>query len=134
MDQKWTKNGPNMYHMVYGRRPPEKSFMCVLHGQPWSGNVLYSYDNEQNPMEIIFTDFQSCSYGRAGQDIAHFLLASTDREFRKNHLETILTAYLTELEDVLNHQGNFYGTCGKFLFGNCKIGRFCQFLGFYPRT
>ena len=43
-----------------------------------------------------------------GQDIAHFLLASTTREFRKNHLETILQAYLTELEDVITHLGKHF--------------------------
>ncbi len=87
----------------------DKSFMSVCHGQPWADNVMFRYeqDSEQEPQptEVIFTDFQSCAYGRAGQDVAHFLLSSTTREFRKNHLETILQAYLTELDDVLHHQG-----------------------------
>ena len=39
--------------------------------------------------------------------MAHFLLTATTREFRAHHLETILQAYLTELEDVLNHLGCF---------------------------
>ena len=60
-------------------------------------------------MEALFTDFQSCAFGRSGQDLAHFLLTSTTREFRQNHLETVLQAYLTELEDVLNNLGCFEG-------------------------
>ena len=84
-------------------------FKSVCHGQPWAGNVYFRYEVDSNgekvPVDAIFTDFQSCSYGRTGQDIAHFLLASTTREFRKNHLETILQAYLTELDDVFAHQG-----------------------------
>merc|ERR1712168_533338 len=61
-------------------------FKSVCHGQPWAGNVYFRYeedsDGENVPVDAIFTDFQSCSYGRTGQDIAHFLLASTTREFR----------------------------------------------------
>merc|ERR1719189_677043 len=88
-------------------------FKSVCHGQPWAGNVYFRYEVDSNgekvPVDAIFTDFQSCSYGRTGQDIAHFLLASTTREFRQNHLESILQAYLTELEDVITHLGVFDG-------------------------
>ena len=88
----------------------EKPFLSVCHGQPWAGNVYFHYEKDCNgelvPVEALFTDLQSCTYGRTGQDIAHFLVSSTTREFRKNHLENILQAYLTELEDVINHQGD----------------------------
>ena len=91
------------------KKDSQPIFKSVCHGQPWAGNVYFRYeddsDGERVPVDAIFTDFQSCSYGRTGQDVAHFLLASTTREFRKNHLETILQAYLTELEDVITHQG-----------------------------
>ena len=84
-------------------------FITVCHGQPWSGNIYFKYtedsEGDQVPIEAIFSDFQSCAFGRPGQDISHFLLSSTTREFRQNHLETVLQAYLTELEDVITHQG-----------------------------
>lgn len=64
-------------------------------------------NGQKIPTQALFTDFQSCAVGKTGQDLAHFLLTSTTREFRAHHLETILQAYLTELEDVLNHLGCF---------------------------
>ena len=71
-------------------------------------SVFLSDSNGQRvPVQALFTDFQSCAFGRTGQDLAHFLLTSTTREFRRNHLETVLQAYLTELEDVLNNLGCF---------------------------
>ena len=83
--------------------------MTVCHGQPWSGNAYFKYSTDpeggQVPTEAIFSDFQSCALGKPGQDISHFLLSSTTREFRQDNLETILQAYLTELEDVITHQG-----------------------------
>ena len=83
--------------------------MTVCHGQPWSGNAYFKYSTDpeggQVPTEVIFSDFQSCALGKPGQDISHFLLSSTTREFRQDNLETILQAYLTELEDVITHQG-----------------------------
>ena len=72
---------------------------------------LFLYISDSNgqkvPVEALFTDFQNCAHGKTGQDLAHFLLSSTTREFRENHLETVLQAYLTELEDVLNNLGCF---------------------------
>ena len=109
------------------------SFVSVCHGQPWIGNIYFKYESgtiqiiasvvimlevnykvtfldvngQKIPTQALFTDFQSCAVGKTGQDLAHFLLTSTTREFRAHHLETILQAYLTELEDVLNHLGCF---------------------------
>ena len=72
---------------------------------------LFLYISDSNgqkvPVEALFTDFHNCAHGKTGQDLAHFLLSSTTREFRENHLETVLQAYLTELEDVLNNLGCF---------------------------
>ena len=103
-------------------------FKSVCHGQPWAGNVYFRYEVDSNgekvPVDAIFTDFQSCSYGRTGQDIAHFLLASTTREFRKNHLETILQAYLTELDDVIAHQGKIFCFAHFVFFGDLKPNYF----------
>jgi len=96
--KKWNKSG---------------DFVTVCHGQPWSGNAYFKYSTDpeggQVPTEVIFSDFQSCALGKPGQDISHFLLSSTTREFRQDNLETILQAYLTELEDVITHQGVFDG-------------------------
>ena len=93
--KKWNKSG---------------DFVTVCHGQPWSGNAYFKYSTDpeggQVPTEVIFSDFQSCALGKPGQDISHFLLSSTTREFRQDNLETILQAYLTELEDVITHQGD----------------------------
>jgi hypothetical protein len=90
------------------------SFVSICHGQPWVGNVYFRYeedqqDGERYPMEAIFTDFHACAMGRTGQDLAHFMLASTTRQFRQDHLDQILQAYLTELEDVITCQGNLQG-------------------------
>ena len=51
------------------------------------------------------TGFHSCTIGKGGYDLAHFLLTSTTREFRTQNLELVLKAYLSELDDVLGSQG-----------------------------
>ena len=52
------------------------------------------------------TGFHSCTIGKGGYDLAHFLLTSTTREFRTQNLELVLKAYLSELDDVIGSQGN----------------------------
>ena len=54
---------------------------------------------------IYFIGFHSCTIGKGGYDIAHFLLTSTTREFRTQNLELVLKSYLAELDDVIASQG-----------------------------
>ena len=86
-----------------------KPFLTLIHGEPWTGSAFYRYttgsEGESSPAEAIFADFHACSLGRPGTDLAHFLLTSTTREFRKHHLDTILQSYLTELVDIVASQG-----------------------------
>lgn len=88
-------------------------FMSLCHGQPWAGNVYFSFDSPSEserkpiPTDCVFADFEACAIGKTGYDVAHFLLTSTTREFRKNHLDNVLQIYLTELEDVISSQGAF---------------------------
>ena len=118
--QNWLDEMRSQSQNAAGSNPEEgKPFLSVCHGQPWAGNVRFRYEMDANgqpgPTEALFTDFQSVVYGRPGQDVAHFLLTSTTREFRKNHVETILQSYLTELEDVITHQGKYSVVFDSFL-------------------
>ena len=67
-------------------------------------NKMKKYLNEQSIYSI--TGFHSCTIGKGGYDLAHFLLTSTTREFRTQNLELVLKAYLSELDDVIGSQGN----------------------------
>jgi len=102
---------------------PQSDFVTLCHGEPWSGNVQYRYSttigvnnnnvnksevNEeeiQTPVESVFGGFHSCTIGKGGYDLAHFLLTSTTREFRTQNLELVLKSYLAELDDVIASQG-----------------------------
>ena len=55
----------------------------------------------------FYSGFHSCTIGKGGYDLAHFLLTSTTREFRTQNLELILKSYLSELDDVVASQGKF---------------------------
>jgi hypothetical protein len=73
--------------------------------------------------EAVMGDLHACSYGRPGSgkrhnnnknttkndhsllDLAHFLVTSTTREFRKTYLDTVINAYVNQLDDVLESQG-----------------------------
>ena len=50
--------------------------------------------------------FFSCSY----IDLAHFLITSTTREFRKKYLDAVLSAYVNQLDDILESQGRIQWT------------------------
>ena len=98
----------------------EHDFKTVCHGEPWYGNVHFRYQRDEGrraeeeveeeeppwyPVQAAIGDLHVCSYGRPGSDLAHFLLTSTTREFRRQYLDTVLKVYLAELEDVVQSLG-----------------------------
>ena len=67
---------------------------------------MKKYLNATSTIQYSITGFHSCTIGKGGYDLAHFLLTSTTREFRTQNLELVLKAYLSELDDVIGSQGN----------------------------
>lgn len=101
-----------------------EGFWTLCHGEPWFGNLSFRYDDKggaaaprgglegtttkqkgANPAEAMFGGFHSYFIGKPGHDIALFLMTSTSRAFREEHLDHLLRAYLAELDDVIGSQG-----------------------------
>jgi len=68
------------------------------HGDFWSNNILFSYDDEEKVNEIMLVDFQLLSFGHPAYDVIYVMYLSLDRDFRKAHMSTCLQQYW----DILN--------------------------------
>jgi len=68
------------------------------HGDFWSNNILFSYDEEGKVAETVLVDFQLLSFGHPAYDVIYVMYLSLDLEFRDAHMDTCLKQYW----DILN--------------------------------
>ena len=71
--------------------------------------------SERNPKECYMIDFHSAQFLSPATDLAHLLLTSTTREYRKEHWDEVVQHYydifnvtLAEFGLVLRHLGTTY--------------------------
>ena len=106
--QDWLFNLKSMIETKRAKRNP-KAFKSLIHGEPWFGNVKFSYREDSNGKihvnDSLFQDFHNCSVGSPGDDLAIFIMSSTNRKFREKYLDIVLGSYLKELKDMINSQG-----------------------------
>lgn len=90
----------------YFSDPPSPACHTLCHGDFWSSNVLFNYDQEApgeaaaankppaaSPLDLLIIDYQLVSFGNPCYDLVYFLYLNTDAEFRDAHLAEVLRLY-----------------------------------------
>lgn len=81
-----------------------KNTICV--SDLWSSNIMFKVENEKL-LQCRLVDFQSYRYAPPGQDLLAFLYLSTDKIFRKEHMEDMMTFYYREMSKILMEHNIF---------------------------
>jgi len=71
------------------------------HGDFWSNNIMFKYDEEGKVAETILVDFQLINYGHPAYDVLYMFYISTDLEFRDAHMSECLSVYWNTLTTYL---------------------------------
>lgn len=82
----------------------------------WMGNLMFRKDPKSGTTEECFIiDFHSAQFLSPATDLAHLLLTSTTRDYRKEHWDEVVKHYydvfnrtLAEFGLVLRHLGTTY--------------------------
>ncbi|KAK4884397.1 hypothetical protein RN001_000668 [Aquatica leii] len=72
----------------------------IGHGDCWINNILFKYENIENPnfpTKICFIDWQFSRVGSPALDISYFLFTSTDTILRKKHYDNFIREYHNSL-------------------------------------
>jgi len=72
------------------------------HGDFWSNNILFSYDDDGNVTDTVLVDFQLLNYGHPAYDVIYVMYLSLDKEFRDVHMENCLLQYWDILKTYIN--------------------------------
>jgi len=71
------------------------------HGDFWSNNIMFKYDQDGKVDGTILVDFQLINYGHPAYDLMYLLYLSTDTQFRDQHMEECLQHYWTTLNQYI---------------------------------
>merc|ERR1711915_274280 len=85
----------------------EKSKMkTVVHGDFWVNNILFSSDDPNDTdLKVTLVDFQQLTLCHPARDLWYLLYSNVDREFRTQHLHTVLKEYFQVFSSYLRQGG-----------------------------
>jgi len=79
----------------------KSSIITLTHGDTWSNNFLFSYDDCGKPNQIKLIDYQIMSIHEPYRDLYLMLYLNSDREFRKTNMEILLQCYYEKLSQTI---------------------------------
>lgn len=75
------------------RPSPENIWTCITHGDCWVNNLLFHHDENGNPDDVKFIDFQLIQYNTCLRDLIYFLFTSCEKNALVSNFEELLTTY-----------------------------------------
>ncbi|GLV39863.1 uncharacterized protein CBL_08073 [Carabus blaptoides fortunei] len=79
-----------------GQRQPGQ-FNVLNHGDAWTNNFLFKYDDKGKLKDAKLVDFQFCIFTSPAVDLHYFLCTSPQPEIEKKHLNRLLGYYHEQL-------------------------------------
>ncbi|EDV43732.2 uncharacterized protein Dana_GF16372 [Drosophila ananassae] len=111
----WDRYGKKLEHtishlMEYAAKSvdvTEKDFQTLIHGDCWTTNVMYQYDDEGNPTTVLPIDFQFSSWTHPTVDLHYFFSTSlkTDVKERESELVQYHFYSLKRTLEALSYKG-----------------------------
>ena len=74
------------------------SLSCITHGDSWTMNIMFRYDDGNRPTDALLIDWQIARLGHPSVDLCYFLFSSTSSAFRHEHLDGLLIEYFSILK------------------------------------
>eukprot|EP00099_Drosophila_melanogaster_P002168 NP_001097918.1 CHK domain ov1 [Drosophila melanogaster] len=76
-------------------------FNVLNHGDSWSNNIMFQYDESGKIKEVYMVDFQVSKYGTVAQDLYYFLISSTKLEDKLSKFDYYVKVYHDNLVEHL---------------------------------
>lgn len=103
--QRFSDNFKNV--CVAAAKPkPDDRYVVLNHGDLWTNNFMYAYDDEAQPelpTRVIFVDFQLSFYGSPACDLNFFLNSSVKLELLQQRREDLIKVYYETFRDALEY-------------------------------
>ncbi|GAB0087773.1 hypothetical protein DMENIID0001_021190 [Sergentomyia squamirostris] len=80
---------------------PDEYFNVLLHGDFWSNNMMFKYDNDGNPIDVLFVDYQLPYWSSPAIDVLYFIHTSLKEELRLKTHDELVQFYYKHLKETL---------------------------------
>lgn len=77
-------------------------YSVITHGDIWTNNTMFQYDEEEILRNICLIDFQTVRYGSPVLDLTFYLFTSTTRDLRGRYYNIYLKTYHESLSNLLS--------------------------------
>ncbi|XP_075226749.1 uncharacterized protein LOC142327508 isoform X2 [Lycorma delicatula] len=81
--------------------PNEEHIMVLNHGDFWTNNILFKYENDNKIKDVKLVDFQFCRWSTVAIDLQIFFMTSV-RE--KRYLPSVIESYTARLNKYIHPQ------------------------------
>ncbi|GAB0088774.1 hypothetical protein DMENIID0001_032380 [Sergentomyia squamirostris] len=73
----------------------------LLHGDFWTNNMMFKYDHDGNPVDVLFMDYQLPYYSSPAIDILYFIHTSLKEDLRLEKQDELVQHYYKHLKETL---------------------------------
>lgn len=80
---------------------PAEPFAIICHGDCWSNNNLFKYDENGKPIEVCLIDWQVTRYASPATDILYYIFGCVGKELRVSNYDIFLKTYYESLSSYL---------------------------------
>ncbi|KAH8330901.1 hypothetical protein KR067_008715 [Drosophila pandora] len=77
--------------------PKPDEFNALNHGDGWSNNIMFQYNDENELENTYFVDLQVPKWGTVAQDLYYFLISSTSLDVKVSKFDYFIWFYHSEL-------------------------------------
>lgn len=81
---------------------PSGAMNVLNHGDLWVNNMMFKYDANGRPIDLVFVDYQMSFYSSPGIDINYFLNTSPKIDVRMNDRVALIRTYRAAMARALD--------------------------------
>uniref|UniRef100_A0A1B6M6F7 CHK kinase-like domain-containing protein n=1 Tax=Graphocephala atropunctata TaxID=36148 RepID=A0A1B6M6F7_9HEMI len=100
----------NYFDKILEISRPGDGLVVLNHGDTWTNNIMFKYDDSGDVVDVKLVDFQVCNLGSFALDIILFWWTSANEEVRIHHRAELFEVYRQTLNRTLSELN-----CKKFL-------------------
>lgn len=100
--EQWlTKHKDNPITIFEKHLISKPQFEVICHGDCWNNNLLFRYNAEGDPTEVMLVDLQICRLSSLANDLAQLLHTSLHGDIRKANIGNFLATYYNAFSKVM---------------------------------
>lgn len=101
----WAESTKSKLREIFEKQMEPCKHQVICHGDAWNNNLLFKYDEDGVPVEVMLVDLQLCRRESFAVDLNYFLYTSLTGDVRKPNLDALLDTYRGHFNGVVEAGG-----------------------------